>query len=249
MSTMLQRRRRIRKGRKSVKIPLIMIPGLLCTEVLWRDQVADLGDIAEITVTDAHLRHDDIGAIAGDILAAAPPSFALAGLSFGGYVAFEIMRQAPDRVQRLALLDTTAREDDSERLAQRRDMLELAKKGSFRGMTDRLLPEFVHPDRLADVALINDIKSMSQSVGSEAYFRQQAAIMGRPDSRPTMADIRCPTLVLVGRQDSRTPLAMAEEMHAGIAGSRLVVIEDCGHLATMEQPAAVNAALRDWLTA
>lgn len=232
-----------------MKKSLILVSGLLCTEVLWRDQVADLADIAEITVTDEHLKHDDIGDIAVAILNAAPSTFALAGLSFGGYVVFEIMRRAPDRVERLALLDTTAQRDDPERLAQRRDMLELARRGSFRGMTDRLLPEFVHPDRLADIELMNDIKAMSQSVGAEAYFRQQTAIMGRPDSRPTLAEIRCPALVLVGRQDSRTPLAMAEEIHAGIAGSRLVVVEDCGHLATMEQPAAVNAALRDWLTA
>lgn len=232
-----------------MKKPLILVPGLLCTEVLWRDQVADLADVAEIAVTDAHLRHDDIGAIAAEILAAAPPVFALAGLSFGGYVAFEIMRRAPGRVERLALLDTSARQDDPARLQQRRDMLELARKGSFRGMTDRLLPDFVHPDRLADTELMNDIKAMSQSVGAEAYFRQQTAIMGRPDSRPTLAAIRCPTLVLVGRQDSRTPLAMAEEIQAGIAGARLVVVEDCGHLATMERPAAVNAALRDWLAA
>ena len=232
-----------------MKKSLILVPGLLCTEVLWRAQVADLADIAEITVTHEHLKHDDIGEIAAAILDAAPPSFALAGLSFGGYVAFEIVRLAPERVERLALLDTTARQDDPGRLAQRRDMLALARKGSFRGMTDRLLPEFVHPDRLADTELMNDIKTMSQSVGMEAYFRQQTAIMGRPDSRPTLAEIRCPTLVLVGRQDSRTPLAMAEEIHAGIAGSRLVVIEDCGHLSTMEQPVAVTAALRDWLTA
>lgn len=232
-----------------MKKSLILVPGLLCTEVLWRDQVAGLADIAEITVTDEHLKHDDIGEIAAAILDTAPSTFALAGLSFGGYVAFEIMRQAPERVERLALLDTTARRDDPERLTQRRDMLELARKGSFRGMTDRLLPEFVHPDRLADTELMSDIKSMSQSVGAEAYFRQQTAIMDRPDSRPMLPEIRCPTLVLVGRQDSRTPLAMAEEIHAGIAGSRLVVVEDCGHLATMEQPAAVNAALRDWLTA
>ena len=232
-----------------MKKSLILVPGLLCTEVLWRDQVADLADIAEIAVTDEHLKHDDIGEVAAAILNAAPPRFALAGLSFGGYVAFEIMRQGPGRVDRLALLDTTAQPDDPARLAQRRDMLELARRGSFRGMTDRLLPEFVHPDRLADTELMNDIKAMSQSIGLEAYFRQQSAIMGRLDSRPMLAEIRCPTLVLVGRQDSRTPLAMAEEIHAGIAGSRLVVVEDCGHLATMEQPAAVNAALRDWLTA
>ena len=226
---------------------LILVPGLLCNEVLWRAQVEGLADLARVTVTAEHTRHTDIGAIAAAILAAAPERFSLAGLSFGGYIAFEIMRRAPDRVGRLALLNTTAREDDKERRELRRRFIEQAQLGRFLGMTDRLVREFVHPDRLADEALITDIKAMAQNVGRDGFIRQQTAIIGRPDSRRILGDIECPTLVLTGRQDPLTPVAVHEEMQAAIPDAQLVVIEDCGHLSPMERPEHVNRAMRDWL--
>ncbi|HZD27057.1 MAG TPA: alpha/beta fold hydrolase [Alphaproteobacteria bacterium] len=227
--------------------PLILVPGLLCTATLWRVQVAELSDAADISVSDEHRRHDNIPDIARAILRAAPQRFSLAGLSFGGYVCFEIMRQAPERVRRLALLDTSARPDDEARRRNRRDLIELSRKGKFLGVTDRLLETFIHPDRMSDAALVEAIKAMAQDVGRDGFIRQQTAIMSRPDSRPDLARIACPTLVLVGRQDRLTPLELHEEMQAGIPGAELAVIEDCGHLSTMERPEAVNAALRRWL--
>ncbi len=228
-------------------MPLILVPGLLCTDALWRAQVAGLADVAHIAVTAEHTRHTDIGAIAAAILAAAPPRFALAGLSFGGYIAFEIMRRAAHRVDRLALLDTTANADPEARGRLRREMIKQAQMGRFLGVTDRLLPQFIHPDRLGDQILINAIKEMALAVGRDGFIRQQTAIIGRPDSRRDLAGIDCPTLVLVGRQDLLTPLARHEEMQAAIPGATLSVIEDCGHLSTMERPEQVNQALRDWL--
>lgn len=157
------------------------------------------------------------------------------------------MRRAPERVTRLALLDTSARPDTDEQRARRRGLIELAEKGEFKGVTPRLLPLLIHPDRLGDEALKATVMGMAERVGKEAFLRQQKAIMGRPDSRPDLARIKCPALVLVGRQDALTPVAVHEEMAAGIPGARLVIVEDCGHLSTLEKPEAVNAALEDWL--
>ena len=228
---------------------LLFIPGLLCTEALWRAQLEGLQDLAEIQVTTAQAEFDDIREIAEAILAAAPVRFALAGLSFGGYVALEVMRQAPERVDRLALIDTSARPDDSDTNRRRRDLLELAQKGRFLGVTDQLLKLFIHPSRYQDEALVAEVKGMAQAVGREGFLRQQRAIMGRYDSRPTLSQITCPTLVLVGRQDPLTPVEMHEGMHREIPNARLVVIEDCGHLSTMERAAEVTEAMRAWLQA
>lgn len=233
----------------SEKQPLILVPGLLCTDLLWRAQLDGLADLATMTVATAQREHDEVGAIAEAILAQAPPRFALAGLSFGGYVCFEIMRRAPGRVLRLALLDTSARADEEEQKARRRALIKLAQTGRFLGVTDRLLPLLIAAARLKDAALVADVKRMAQDVGRDAFLNQQKAIMGRPDSRPTLAGIACPTLVLCGRDDQLTPPERHEEIAAGIRGSRLVMLDDCGHLSTMEKPDEVNAALRAWLAA
>ena len=229
------------------KTSLVLLPGLLCDRELWRRQIESLGDVASPWVADLTLV-DSMAAMARRVLAAAPPDFALAGLSMGGYCALEIMRQAPARVTRLALLDTGARADSPEQTARRRGLIELAEKGDFKGVTPRLLPLFLHPDRLKDAELTGRVTAMAHRVGKEAFLRQQKAIMGRIDSRPYLARIACPTLLLCGRQDQLTPPALHEEMVALIPGALLEVIEDCGHLSTMERPDAVDAALRIWLT-
>ncbi len=230
-----------------MKEPLHLLPGLLCDPALWPPQITTLSDVAGPIMGADQTRHDSLAAMAEATLDEAPDRFALAGLSMGGYCAFEIMRQAPQRVTRLALLDTSARPDTEEQLSRRRGLIELAQKGEFKGVTPRLLPLFLHQDRLGDEALTGTVRSMAERVGKEAFLRQQTAIMGRPDSRPGLARIACPTLVLTGRQDVLTPPAMSEEIAAGISGSRLVIVEECGHLTTIERPEAVNAAFRDWL--
>lgn len=227
--------------------PLVLLPGLLCDAALWAPQVSALRGLADPIMIGDLTRHDSMAGMAEAVLAEAPPRFALAGLSMGGYCALEIMRRAPERVTRLALLDTSARPDTDEQRARRRGLIELAEKGEFKGVTPRLLPLLIHPDRLGDEALTATVMGMAERVGKEAFLRQQKAIMGRPDSRPDLARINCPTLVLVGRQDALTPVALHEEMAAGIPGARLVIIEDSGHLATLEKPEAINAALEDWL--
>ncbi len=228
------------------RTPLLLLPGLLCDDELWRHQAATLADVAEIRVADL-TRHDHLAAMARDVLADAPETFALAGLSMGGYLAQEIMRQAPDRVERLALLDTSAHADTPERSQRRRDLMALAERGAFKGVTPRLLPELIHPDRLGDRAFAAAVLAMAERVGREAFLRQQVAIMTRPDSRRDLGAIHCPTLVLCGRQDALTPLAVHEEMAEKIPRATLVVVEDCGHLAPLEQPHAVSAVIRYWL--
>lgn len=231
----------------AAKTPLILLPGLLCDRALWEAQLAGLGDIAEMTVGDL-TQADSVGGMAEAVLRAAPPRFALAGLSMGGYVSFEVMRQAPERVIRLALLDTSARPDTADRIQSRKDLIALAQQGNFKGVTPKLLPSWVHPERMKDSAFVESVTTMTQRVGRDAFIRQQTAIMNRPDSRPGLSRIKCPTLVLCGREDAATPVELHREVAADIAEARLVIVPDCGHLSTMEQPDAVNRELRRWLT-
>jgi pimeloyl-ACP methyl ester carboxylesterase len=226
---------------------VMFLPGLLCDDRLWRDQVRAIGAdrcrIADLT------RDDTVDAMAARVLAAAPERFALAGLSMGGYVAFAIMRAAPERVTRLALFDSSARADAPDQTKRRKLLISLAKAGSFKGVTPRLLPQLVARTRAHDAALGAEIIAMATRVGQEAFFRQQRAIMGRLDSRPGLGAIRVPTLVAVGAQDALTPPELSAEIAAGIAGARLAVIEDAGHLTTMERPEAASTLLREWLAA
>ena len=229
------------------EIPLVLVPGLLCDAQLWAPQVAHLTDIAEIWIAD-HTRSDTMAGVARDVLADAPfANFALAGLSMGGYIALEIMRQAPQRVSALALLDTAANAELREQTQRRMALIALAESGEFPRVAEILLPLSIHPSRLAEPALTEVVRSMAENTGREAFVRQQHAIMSRADSLELLAAIDCATLVLCGRQDTLTPLARHEEIAAAIKDALLVIIEDCGHLSTLEKPAEVNAALRHWL--
>jgi pimeloyl-ACP methyl ester carboxylesterase len=229
------------------KIPLVLVPGLLCTEALFEPVLGALEEVATPRVVMDQIRHDTLPAIAEAILAHAPPQFALAGLSMGGYVAQEIMRQAPGRVLRLALLDTSARADTTEQASRRRGLIQLAEMGEFKGVTPRLLPLLVHPARLEDEPLCGAIMDMAAMVGKAGFLRQQKAIMARIDGRGSLGAIACPTLVMVGRQDLLTPVDHAEEMARLIPRAALEIIEDCGHMTPMEKPKSAAAALLRWL--
>ena len=231
-----------------MKQPLALCPGLLCDARLWEHQAEHLADIAAPHIGD-FTSQDSIAAMARSVLAAMPRRFALAGLSMGGYVAMEVMRQAPERVTRLCLLDTSARPDTEQQTGFRRQMLEQVKLGEFKGVTQRMLPLFLHPRRLEDQALTAAIMEMAARVGRDAYVRQQTAIMHRADSRPSLSAIECPALVICGRQDALTPVVMAEEIARGIRGAKLEIVENCGHMTTMERPEQVTALMRRWLEA
>jgi pimeloyl-ACP methyl ester carboxylesterase len=227
---------------------LLFVPGLLCTPKLFASQMAHVGGQAEVSVGDV-TGHSSLPDMAAAILRAAPARFALAGLSMGGYVAFEILRQAPERVSKLALLDTNARADRPEQAQQRRELVGLGEREGLEVVVQRLLPALIHKDRLADRPLVGVVTDMAEEVGVAAFRRQQEAIIGRPDNRPFLAEIRCPTVVVVGAEDAITPVKVAEEICAGIAGSRLEVIPNCGHLSTLERPETVNRVLERWLVA
>lgn len=228
------------------KVPLLLIPGLLCDAALWRAPMAGLADIADCHVPNT-TQHDRIDAIARAILSDAPPQFALAGLSMGGYVALEIMRQAPARVLKLCLVDTSARADTPEQAERRRLLLTISKQGQFKGVTPRLLPLLVHSDRLKDVELVDIITAMAERVGREAFHNQQTAILHRIDSRPSLSGIAVPTQVIAGLQDMLTPPDIARELAGLIPSARLDLLEHCGHLAPLEKPVETTALMRRWL--
>lgn len=229
-------------------LPLVLVPGLLCSARLYAAQITALWPRGQITIAD-HKRDADMTEIAKRILANAPPRFALAGLSMGGYIALAMMRQAPERIDRLALLDTSARPDSPEQKAGREKFIAMAEAGKLAEVAETLLPRFIHRGRINDEPYKNEVRKMAAETGAEAFVRQTKAIMSRADSRPLLREIRCPTLVLVGEGDELTPPELAEEIAAGITGAKLTVVPECGHLSTMEKPEAVNAALAGWLEA
>ena len=227
-------------------LPVLLIPGLASSARVYNPVIPALWRFATVTVAN-HVRDDSMAAIAKRILSEAPPRFALVGHSMGGYIAFEIMRQAPERVERLALINTQARPDTPEGSANRRGQMAAAQAGNYDKAMDAFYQMLVHPSRRDDAALKDVTRAMFADVTPEEFVRQQTAIIGRVDSRPTLSAIRCPTLVLTGDQDLLLPHHLSDEMAEGIAHAALVTIPECGHMPQFERPEATVAALTDWL--
>ncbi len=230
---------------------LVLLPGLLCDQAVWRDQMDALSDLATCTTVDWG-KLDSIAAMAELVLSTAPDRFALAGHSMGGRVAFQVYRMAPDRVTRIALLNTAAGArpagiagEEEER--KRRSLLHVARTGGMRAMAMQWLPPMMHPDRMSDTALVTSIVAMIERKTPDIFEAQIRALLGRPDATPVLRQIRSPALLLSGREDGWSPPARHAEMAAAIPGSKLAVIPDSGHMSTMEQPAAVAGAMREWL--
>ena len=236
----------MRRMTESPSLPTVLVPGLLASPRLFSEQIPELWRLGPVTVA-VHTQDESIAAIAHRILETAPQRFALAGLSMGGYICFEILRQAPQRITKLVLLDTSARADTPEQSTQRRTQIELAQSGRLGEVADTLFPRLVHARRWGDESLRRICRAMVQEVGAEGFIRQQTAIIGRPDSRSGLAAIGCPTLVIVGDGDVLTPPERAEEIAKAIPGSRLAIIRDSGHLSTLEQPSAVAKAMVEFL--
>ena len=227
-------------------MPILLVPGLASSPRIFAPLAPALWRFGPVTVAN-HIRDASMGAIARRILAEAPPRFALAGHSMGGYIAFEIMRQAPQRVAKLALINTQARPDTPEATARRRGQIARAQAGDYRAVLDELFAGFVHPSRREDASLRKFVHDMGDDVGPEAFVRQQTAVIGRADSRPSLAWIRCPTLVLSGDQDNTIPNSLSVEMADGIHHAKLIILPSCGHLPQVEQPQATADALVEWL--
>jgi len=227
--------------------PLLLLPGLSGTPELWDGVRAALPvGIACTALENPALDHID--AIAAALLETAPPRFALAGFSFGGYVALAIAARAGDRIERLALISTGANADSPEAAANRGRFVELANSGGYASIDAKLTRFLLHPDHVEDAAIGAKRARMSRDYGVGRYVAHQKACMTRPARDTTLASIRVPTLVAVGREDRITPLAQHEEMARRIPAADLAVFERCGHLAPLEAPLELAAALTKWMT-
>lgn len=229
----------------SPREPLVLVPGLVCDAEVWQHQVRHLGDVADIRIPAVDTG-DTMEDMAQRVLTWAPPRFALAGFSMGGYVSLEMLRQAPERVVRLALLDTSARADTPEKSAGRNAAIEAVGQGRYRNVIEGMMPVLLHPDRqngpLADL-----VRTMTDRIGPEIFARRHRAMLNRSDSRDLLGRTDLPVRAICGRQDGMSSLAEHEEMAELAARGRWSIIEDCGHMSIVEQPHAVSALLRDWL--
>ena len=224
---------------------LVFIPGLLCTEALFPSQFQAFNGVAECRVADT-LEMDSIDEMAEKCLQDITGPFAVLGFSMGGYVALEIARRAPERLTGLALVSTSAQPDTEEKCKQRAGLVELSQIGKFKGVTPRLLPRFFSPKALQDDAKTQIAINMGEKVGKDNFIRQQQAIMGRRDQRPYLPSFTKPSVVICGQLDMLTPPAHAIEMDSLLPHSRLHLLEDVGHMSTIEAPEAVNQHLLDW---
>jgi pimeloyl-ACP methyl ester carboxylesterase len=218
----------------------------LTDERLYAAQVASLEPAHECRVF-AFRDHDTLGVMAEELLANTPARFTLIGLSLGGYLSFEIIRRQLPRIERLVLMDTTAVADTPARRAGRDADIAKVREGGIDALIPELAPRWMHPEHAKRAELTGLMAEMARSIGARGQLNQQRAMMGRPDSHDDLARVTVPTLVMCGRQDPVTPVPDHEAMAARVKGSRLEIIEHCGHLSTIEQPAAVNRLLLDWL--
>ena len=227
--------------------PIVFIPGLMCTGRIYQHQVEELGQRHPVLLAN-HWSHATMKEVAASILEAAPERFILAGTSMGGYAAFEIMRQASDRVEKLILLSTSAKPDTPDRSKGRREQVAAARKANnMRAGTKALFPKLVHPARHEDQPLLTTFIEMAEQLGLNAFERQIEAIISREDSRPLLAEIKLPTLVVVGKDDALIVPDEGREIAADIRGAKLVEIENAGHMCMIERPEAVTKALAEFL--
>lgn len=226
-------------------LPTLLLPAMQCTPLLFAAQLPLLWKYGAVMVADT-TRADDIRTLAAQVLAQAPPVFRLLGLSMGGYLAFEIYRQAPQRVQGLVLCNTSARADTPDKARQRQRLLRLAE---LRGFVPHFDPALVAPALADDATLHARCNAMAREVGRAAFIRQQKVVQSRPDSRSGLAAIACRTLVIGGAHDPLTPPVLLQEIAEGIPHAELVILPDAGHLPTLETPDSFNEVLARWLDA
>lgn len=230
--------------------PVLLLPGMMCDERLFAPQVPVLQAAGHPVSVGDLTTADSIAGLARDVLSKAPDRFALAGLSMGGIVALEMVRQAPERISRLALLDTNSREEDEERQRIRDRQMESVRQGGLKEiMRHEMKPRYLAQESLERKGLLNGVLEMAMDLGQEVFLRQSVALRNRPDSLESLAHMNLPALVLCGEGDSLCPVSYHELMAANLPLAILVVVPSCGHLSTLEQPAAVNNALLKWLGA
>jgi pimeloyl-ACP methyl ester carboxylesterase len=228
-------------------LPLVLIPGLLADRTTWKEQIRHFGSRHELTIPQSHLDEPTIARMAARILADLPPRFALVGWSMGGYISFEIIRQAPERISRLGLISTSARPDQPEGASERRESVRIAREFSPAvAWRQKMDLRFHRPERLSKET-IAELEAMTDRLGADRYESQQEAIISRGDSRDLLAMISCPTIVICGTHDSRTPPLHSWEIASAVAGAELHLLAECGHCSPIEDPSTVNALLSAWM--
>lgn len=229
-----------------MKEPLVLLPGMMCDARLFAPQIAAFSHERPVMTVPLNA-HDTVGQLAKDILEHAPPKFALAGLSMGGIVAMEVLRQAPERITRLALLDTNPKAE-SQGVAQNREpQIDKVRAGALRTvMRDEMKPNYL-TDGPRLVQILDLCMAMAETLGPDVFINQSRALQTRPDQQDTLRAVTVPTLILCGEDDALCPVHRHELMHQLISGSILAVIKGAGHLPTLEQPDLTNEALAQWL--
>ena len=228
------------------RTPIVFACGQLLDERCWEPQRSAFANERNLFVSD-HRSDDTIAGMAKRLLASAPDRFLLLGHAMGGFIALEVMRQAPERVKGLALLATLANADGPAQTERRMGYIKLVEEGRFEQVAEERIPMLLAPERRSDPILTGQIRAMAQATGAEIFLRQQRAIMGRIDSRPSLGHITVPTLILWGDEDGIANRAQQQDMLDGISGSRLEVLKRCGHLSTLEAPREVNTLLSGWM--
>lgn len=230
---------------------LVLVPGLMCDAEVWRSQVNLLGRHMDVYVAD-HAELNSLAAMAQKILDEAPATFALAGHSMGGRVALEVFRLAPERVTHLALINTGCHalpegEAAEKERTLRLGFLRLAQAQGVAAMARSWVRNMVHPSRLSDTELIDNIVSMFARKSVSIYEAQIQALLSRPEQFPLLATLRCPVLVLSGQEDLNSPSAVNQEMAGAVSDAELSILADCGHMSLLERPELVSARLERWL--
>lgn len=232
---------------------LVLLPGFLCDETVWQDQLAALTPTCDCLIPDyGHL--NSLPAMASAVLAQAPPRFAVVGHSMGGRIALEIFREAPHRVTHIALFDTgcdarPADEIGAEEERGRRNLLAIAREQGMRSMAANWIPPMIHPDRRSDAALTERIVQMMERKTPDIFEAQMNALLARPEAGDLLPKIACPALILTGSHDAWSPPVRHKEMAAAIPNSTLAIVPNCGHMSTMECPDAISRAMEAWLEA
>ena len=225
---------------------IVLMPGLLCDRTVFTHQIAALAPHADVLVADFS-PDDSIEAMGARALSLYEGKATLIGFSMGGRAALAAMRAAPEKIERLCLMDTgagPAREGETE---ARQKLLDIAENEGMAALAAHWLPPMLHIDREHEPALINPLTKMVLRADFPQFRRQIKALLGRPDARSVLPNITCPTLVMVGRQDRWSTLPQHEEMAAAIPGARLAVVEDAGHFVSVERPEAVTKIWLEWL--
>ncbi|WLH65149.1 alpha/beta fold hydrolase [Pseudomonas sp. FP2300] len=230
-----------------MKPALYLLSGLLCDQTVWQAQINALKDIRDVRAVDFQ-GFDDLTVMAESVLDQAPDVFALVGHSMGARVALEILRLAPQRVERLALFDTGTHPVKTGEKEARQKLIDLAREQGMGALAEQWLPPMMSPANALNASLMEPLKSMVRSMSVETFEGQVRALLNRPDASLQLSSIQCPTLIGVGREDTWSNPAQHESMAGNIDNSRLVIFERSGHMAPYEAPVAVNASMRDWLT-